>query len=142
MGFLNEYTAPSLVCKRETMKSNPVVWVYLTAPDPAAADRLAGELVARRLAACVNAWDGLRATYRWKGKLERAAETALLVKTVARRVPAVLDHVRRNHPYECPCALVFPAAGGLPAYLRWVRAETAEPRKPRRPRRRAVQRGG
>ncbi len=125
------------------MKSTAVVWVYLTAPDAAAADRLAEQLVKRRLAACVNAFDGLRAIYRWKGRIARAAETALLAKTVARRVPALLACVRREHPYECPCALVFPAAGGLPAFLKWIRNETADAAKPARPaRRRNAQRGG
>lgn len=125
------------------MKSTAVVWVYLTAPDAAAADRLAEQLVKRRLAAGVNAFDGMRAIYRWKGRIERATETALLVKTAARRVPALLACVRRKHPYECPCALVFPAAGGLPAFLKWIRDETADPARPVRPaRRRAAHRGG
>lgn len=121
------------------MKSTAVVWVYLTAPDAETADRLAGILVERRLAACVNAVDGMRAIYRWKGRIERATETAMLAKTVARRVPALLACVRREHPYECPCALVFPASGGLPAFLAWIRAETAATARPVR--RRRAQRG-
>ena len=31
------------------------------------------------------------------------------------------------HGYDVPCVLVLPVAGGNPAYLRWITAETREP---------------
>jgi periplasmic divalent cation tolerance protein len=32
--------------------------------------------------------------------------------------------VRELHPYELPEIIAVPLAGGLPAYLEWVAAET------------------
>lgn len=87
------------------------------------ADDLAGILVVARLAACVQT-SPIRSTYRWKGKVERAEEVLLVIKTSARRRAALMRCIREHHPYELPEILVTPIHGGLPAYLRWIQTET------------------
>ena len=47
--------------------------LFCTCP-PDAAERIARELIERRLAACVNVVPNLVSIYRWKGRLERDAE--------------------------------------------------------------------
>lgn len=103
-----------------------MIQLILCACPPDAADRLAGALVEARLAACVSVLPGIRSTYRWQGAIEQADETLLLIKTGADRVPALVDRIRELHPYELPEVIVVEAAGGLPAYLAWVAAETRE----------------
>jgi len=98
--------------------------VLVTAP-PRAARRLARALVERRVAACVNLLPGVRSVYRWKGRVEEAGETLLVIKTAARRVPALLAAVRELHPGEVPEAVALPVTAGLGPYLRWVDAETS-----------------
>ena len=44
--------------------------VYCTCPDDDVAERLAGLLVERRMAACVNIIGPVRSIYRWQGKVE------------------------------------------------------------------------
>lgn len=97
-----------------------VVVVLSTAPDAATADRIAGALVERRLAACVNVVPGIRSTYRWKGQVERADETLMVIKTTRSGVAALQDAMAALHPYDVPEIVVVPVAGGSDAYLRWV----------------------
>lgn len=98
-----------------------------TCPDLASAERLAEALVGERLAACVQLLPGLRSIYRWQGAVECADEVLLLIKTTHERLDAVADRIRTLHPYELPELLAVEAAGGMPAYLDWVAAETRVP---------------
>lgn len=94
--------------------------VLTTIGDPQAAEKLAEQLVERRVAACVNIVGPIRSIYRWKGKVERAQEFLLLIKTTAEeaaRVPAVLEEL---HPYELPECVTLPVEGGSEPYLAWV----------------------
>lgn len=87
------------------------------------AQRLATAMVTARLAACVQRLP-IRSTYRWQGKLERADEHLLMIKTSATRTKALIAFIRQHHPYDLPEILVTPVSGGLPAYLAWVTKET------------------
>jgi len=104
-----------------------VLACYCTCPDLASAERLAEALVGERLAACVNVLPGLRSIYRWRGTVERADEVLLLIKTTRERLDALAARVQALHPYELPELLAVEAAGGLPAYLDWVAAESRAP---------------
>ena len=90
-----------------------------------AADRLARLIVEERLAACVQALPGLRATYRWEGGVQQGDETLLLIKTTADRYAALERTLAAHHPYELPEILAVDASAGLPTYLRWLADETA-----------------
>lgn len=68
---------------------------------------------------------GAKSTFRWRGKVERATESLLLIKTTARRVRACLRALATAHPYEVPEALVLTPGTGLADYARWVAKETS-----------------
>jgi periplasmic divalent cation tolerance protein len=104
-----------------------VLACYCTCPDLVSAERLAEALVGERLAACVNVLPGLRSVYRWQGTVEHADEVLLLIKTTRERLDALAARVQALHPYELPELLAVEAAGGLPAYLDWVAAESRAP---------------
>ena len=99
--------------------------VLTNLPDAEAARALAAQLVEKRLAACVNILAPCRSVYRWRGKVEDAAEVPLLVKTTAARYAELEAAIRASHPYELPEIVAVPIAHGLPEYLAWVAAETA-----------------
>ncbi len=116
-----------------------LLWVYMTAPATAVAQRLAEALVGERLAACVNLLSGVRSTYRWRGRVERARETVLIAKTRADRYSALCARVRELHPYEVPCIVAGAIERGHPAFLEWVAAESQPERlPPRRTRKRTA----
>jgi periplasmic divalent cation tolerance protein len=92
------------------------------------ADRLARGLVEEHLAACVTVIPGAVSTYRWEGRVERAEERLLVIKTLAAVAPQVLQRLRELHSYEIPEMLVLPVAAGHGDYLKWIREQVDAPR--------------
>ena len=84
------------------------------------AERIAGALVERHLAACVNVVPGVTSFYRWKGKLNRDAEHLLVVKTPAARFEALREALVEMHPYDVPEVVELPIERGHAPYLEWI----------------------
>lgn len=102
------------------------VLVLTNLPDRESAVALARRLVEEHLAACVSVLAPCTSVYHWQGEVETAEETPLLIKTPRRCYEAVERLIRECHPYELPEIVAVAVAGGLPAYLEWVAAETIE----------------
>jgi periplasmic divalent cation tolerance protein len=98
-----------------------IIFVYITHPEPDAADALARGLVEKRLAACVNMLSGMRSVYRWQGKVEAAAEVVMIAKTRRDLFGALEAFVRARHPYECPCIVALGTVDGNAGYMDWIR---------------------
>lgn len=98
----------------------PAAVMLTTLPDRRTASAMATALVRRKLAACVTVLDGARSTYRWKGKVERARESLLVVKTTDARYAALERFLRAGHPYDVPEVLRLPVTKGSAPYLRWL----------------------
>lgn len=100
------------------------VVVLVTVPDARVARKLSDALVGERLAACVTALPGAKSTYRWKGKVERATEVVLMIKTRSVLAKRLERRVRELHPYDVPEILALPVAAGESRYLRWISEST------------------
>ncbi len=98
--------------------------VLTTAPDPETAERIAESLVTENLAACVNMVP-VRSLYRWEGKIERADEVQLIIKTAEARFAAVAARLRTLHTYQVPEVLMIRADAGADAYVAWIHGQTA-----------------
>lgn len=102
-----------------------IVIVSTVVDDKEAADRIARELVERRLAACVQvSAEPVTSTYWWEGKVETAREWSLTCKTTASGAAACMAAIADTHPYDTPEVLAVPVVGGFGPYLEWVAAET------------------
>ena len=101
-----------------------IIVVLTNMPDRDAALKLARELVAKRLVACVNVLAACTSVYRWKGEVEETSEVPVLIKTRAGRFDEVEAEIRRLHPYELPEIVAVPVTRGLDEYLEWVAGET------------------
>jgi periplasmic divalent cation tolerance protein len=101
--------------------------VLTNCPDDEVADRIARTLVESGLAACVNRLAPVSSVYRWRGGLERATETPLLIKTTRERYTEVEQAIRALHPYEVPEIIAVTIAAGFAPYLRWIVDETQPP---------------
>ena len=105
------------------------VFVYTTWPATADAEAAGRTLVERRLAACVNILPGMISHYRWEGKVERAEEAVMIIKTRASLADAVSDAVKELHSYDTPAIVVLPLESVEKGYLGWLLAETDDRRE-------------
>ncbi len=103
-----------------SLRVSPIL-VLTTAPDVKTARNLARSLVSRRLAACVSMNRGAVSYYRWKGKVERAGEVMLTIKTVSSRFAKIQQFIESHHPYELPEVIALPVKKGSPRYLAWLK---------------------
>lgn len=104
-----------------------LILVLTTLPERVAAEALARELLDARLAACIHLGATLRSLYHWRGEIETAEETQLLIKTREALYTQLEAAILARHPYELPEIIVVPISHGFPPYLQWIAAETAQP---------------
>ena len=89
------------------------------------AEEIGRRLVEERLAACVNVVPGLTSIYWWEGKVQRDAESLLVIKTTPEAYPRLERRIKELHPYTVPEILGLPVKEGNEDYLRWVREEVS-----------------
>lgn len=97
--------------------------VSTTTSDQTSADRIATELVARRLAACVHVSGPISSTYWWKGAVEISEEWQLIIKTSELLYPQLEAVLTGLHPYETPQIVATPLVRVAEPYARWLREE-------------------
>jgi periplasmic divalent cation tolerance protein len=111
----------------KSAKSSRIVLV--TCGTLAEARRIAKKVVAKRLAACANIVLGpVESIYTWKGKVEKAREWLMIIKTTSACLPALEHEVKRLHSYEVPEFIALPVAAGSKDYLAWL-VDTTKPVK-------------
>jgi periplasmic divalent cation tolerance protein len=104
--------------------------VFVTCPTRALARKIARVAVQTRLAACVNiVLSPVESFYTWKGKLEKAREYLLIMKTTAKRLAALENEVKRLHSYDVPEFIALPISQGSKEYLSWLNESVASARK-------------
>lgn len=107
------------------MQKTALSVVQTTVASRREARRLAGLIVKKRLAACVQVMP-VHSTYRWHNKVEQSAEWLLAAKTPIARTRALMAFIRRHHPYELPEIMAVSVKQVLPAYCQWVLRETKD----------------
>ena len=101
------------------------VLVYTTWPSIVEAERAGRTIVERRMAACVNILPGMVSHYWWEGKIERADEVVMLIKTRASMTEPVRGAIKGLHTYTTPAFMVLPVEDLDSAYHAWILGETA-----------------
>lgn len=101
------------------------VAVYVTVDSEDVAVHIATSLVKNKLVACVNVQSGNRSIYEYEGIIQLENEVVLIIKTVRRHVPAVIDRIKEMHSYDIPCITVLPIIDGNPDYLQWISQQTS-----------------
>jgi periplasmic divalent cation tolerance protein len=100
--------------------NNMYTVVLVTASDKQEAEKIAQGLLSQRLAACVNMIEGITSVFRWQGKIDRATEVLLIIKTRKPLVKKVISQVKLLHSYEVPEIIALPIVAGSREYLEWI----------------------
>jgi len=102
-------------------------FIYVTTSDMHEAKKIGRLLVEKRLAACVNILSAIESLFWWEDGIQEAGEAAFIAKTTEERVPELIETVKANHSYECPCVVTLSIEAGNPDFLKWIADETARP---------------
>ncbi len=98
-----------------------MLWIYITNPSRAAAEKVGMHLLKKRLAACINIFP-ITSAYLWKGKIARGKEWILVVKSIVGKEKAVEKEVEKVHPYTVPCIIAFKPNVNK-KYEKWLKSE-------------------
>ena len=74
----------------------------VTIDDLKRASEIAGILVEKRLAACVNIVPEIQSIYRWKGEMCNDTERLMIIKTQKHLFDRLEAVIKETHPYEIP----------------------------------------
>jgi periplasmic divalent cation tolerance protein len=108
--------------------TEPVTVVMTSVGTEQQAVEISEEMIARRLATCVNIVPCLRSIYRWKGKICEDTEYLLFIKTPLRLFDRVSSAIKELHSYELPEILALSVEATESTFHDWIlRMVQAEP---------------
>ena len=102
----------------------PAIQIVTTTAKREDAEKIAGMLIEKRLAACVQIVGPILSMYHWKANIESAEEWQCLIKTRAALYAEVEAAIKAVHPYETPEIIALPVLQGSREYLAWLIDET------------------
>jgi len=95
--------------------------VLVTTKNVREANKIANKLVAEQLIACANIVRGIKSIFPWKGKVEKAEEVLLILKSKKSCFSKIAKTVKKYHSYETPEVIALPIADGSKDYLNWIK---------------------
>jgi len=101
-------------------------WVYITVSSKDEARHIGRILVKKSIAACINLLENMTSIYKWEGKIVEDSEVVMIAKTQKGLMKELIETVKANHSFECPCIVELPIQSGNKKYLQWIENETKE----------------
>jgi len=102
------------------MKNSSVI-ILVTFGSKREAELAAGSLLRKRLVACASIIDKIGSKFWWNGRIDKALETLVILKTTGNKFKAIEKEVKRLHSYEVPEIISIPIAALSRDYRRWIR---------------------
>ena len=100
--------------------STPYITVFVTVPDHEVAKKITQHILTEKLAACANIVPAIESYFWWEGKIDKARECLLMIKTKRRLFMQLRKAVQSKHPYDVPEIIALPIVSGNKAYLDWI----------------------
>lgn len=94
--------------------------VWCPFPDTESARAAADALLDERLIACANILGTIESRFVWDGARAVGSEVAMLFKTTAPALEAVIERLGELHPYDTPAIIGWQADAAHPATLAWL----------------------
>jgi periplasmic divalent cation tolerance protein len=101
------------------LQNNYIVVMFTTA-NKQEAENIAQRLLKERLIACANIIGPVSSLFHWAGKIEKAEEYLIFMKSREDLFEKLAETVKALHSYEVPEILVLPIVDGSRAYLDWL----------------------
>ena len=99
---------------------NQFIVVLVTTASSLEAEKICSALLDEKLIACANVVGPVVSHFHWSGKVERAEEFLVLMKSRSDLFDQLSETVARLHSYEVPEIIALPIKGGANAYLEWL----------------------
>ena len=94
--------------------------IFCTCPDEVSANTIAGQLVKKHLAACVNIVANISSVFRWENQIEKTSEYLLLIKSTEENYAGIEAFIQSQHPYKTPEIIAVPIIKASKDYLKWL----------------------
>ncbi|MBX4191096.1 divalent-cation tolerance protein CutA, partial [Candidatus Saccharibacteria bacterium] len=76
-----------------------LITLFLTCANEREAQKIANDLINKKLAACVRLSD-VNSTYSWKGEIENSGEVLMMIESTEDKFDEVETIIRQLHSYE------------------------------------------
>lgn len=101
-------------------KKKDYIIVFVTVPNSREAKKIARALLVNKEAACINLIDNVSSFFNWKGRLERAKEILMVIKTKRSLFEKIQATVKKYHSYTVPEIITLSITAGIKSYLHWI----------------------
>ena len=94
--------------------------VFVTTANKAEAEKISHALLTEHLIACANIINPVTSFFFWSGKIDRAEECLVVMKSRRDLFLELTERLKGLHSYEVPEVLAVPIVEGSAAYLGWL----------------------
>jgi len=94
--------------------------ILITTKDKKEAEKIAGELLNQKLAACTTIIEKIESRFWWQGRIDQAAESLLIVKSRKDLFRRIETTVKSIHSYDVPEIIAIDISAGSAEYLKWI----------------------
>ena len=99
---------------------SPYIIVMVTTASKEEAETIVQRLLEAKLIACANIIGPVQSRFRWSGKIDKAEEYLILMKSRKDLFEKLSETVKALHSYEVPEILAVPVVDGSKAYMDWL----------------------
>ncbi|OQW49324.1 MAG: hypothetical protein A4S09_12475 [Proteobacteria bacterium SG_bin7] len=99
-------------------------WIYTTTSSLSEAQEISDLLLEKKLIACANIFPSIESRYRWKGKVCKSKETAVIFKTRSSLYKKVEKEILRIHSYSVPCLVKISWEQTGKEFAQWILGST------------------
>ena len=96
------------------------VVVVVTTSSREEANKIVNALLDEKLIACANVFGPVSSSFWWQGKIDKAEEYLVFMKTEAELFEKITSCIKRLHSYEVPEIIALPIVKGFKPYLEWT----------------------
>ncbi len=94
--------------------------ILVTVPNKLQANKITKFLLKQKLAACVNIIPKMDSFFWWQGKIDKAKELLLVIKSKKSLFKKLKKAIKSKHPYSVPEIIALPIILGNKDYLDWI----------------------